>query len=202
MTDNFIMQTYIEDLDLCDDLIDYFKNNPEHQHQGCIAGYKINKQIKDSIDMSDDNLSDELRNRYYGKELNCAIKKYIDKYEFSLMCPFGFAQPGNIQYYKPGMAFHLFHCERTDISYPGTTRHLAWMTYLNDVDDGGETEFYYQKLKVKPRKGLTLIWPADWTHTHRGLSSPTQEKYIITGWLNYIDRDLDNIESEKTVVIS
>ena len=76
------------------------------------------------------------------------------------------------------------------------------MTYLNDVDDGGETEFYYQKLKVKPRKGLTLIWPADWTHTHRGLSSPTQEKYIITGWLNYIDRDLDNIESEKTVVIS
>ncbi len=59
------------------------------------------------------------------------------------------------------------------------------MTYLNDVEDGGGTEFYHQNLIVKPRKGKTLIWPADWTHTHRGVTSPTQEKYVITGWFNY-----------------
>jgi hypothetical protein len=59
------------------------------------------------------------------------------------------------------------------------------MTYLNDLTDGGETEFHYQQVKVKPEKGLTLIWPADWTHTHRGIPSETQEKYIVTGWLNY-----------------
>jgi hypothetical protein len=59
------------------------------------------------------------------------------------------------------------------------------MTYLNDVFEGGETEFYYQNIKVNARKGLTLVWPADWTHTHRGLVSNTQEKYIVTGWLNY-----------------
>ena len=46
------------------------------------------------------------------------------------------------------------------------------MTYLNDVNDYGETEFYYQKLKIKPEKGKTVIWCADWTHTHRGISSP------------------------------
>ena len=60
------------------------------------------------------------------------------------------------------------------------------MTYLNDVTDDGETEFYYQKIKVKPQKGLTLIWPADWTHTHRGNTSKTQDKYIITGWYSFI----------------
>ena len=59
------------------------------------------------------------------------------------------------------------------------------MTYLNDVTDGGETEFMYQKLKIKPKKGLTLIWPADWTHTHRGIPSMTQVKYIATGWYCY-----------------
>jgi hypothetical protein len=61
------------------------------------------------------------------------------------------------------------------------------MTYLNDVNDDGETEFYYQNLKIKPQKGKTVIWPADWTHTHRGITSPTQEKYIITGWFNFIN---------------
>jgi hypothetical protein len=60
------------------------------------------------------------------------------------------------------------------------------MTYLNDVTDGGETEWKYQKLKIQPRKGLTVIWPTDWTHTHRGLPSKTQDKYIMTGWLNFI----------------
>jgi hypothetical protein len=59
------------------------------------------------------------------------------------------------------------------------------MTYLNDVTDAGETEFFYQKIKMKPEKGLTLIWPADWTFTHRGIASPTQEKTIITGWFNF-----------------
>jgi hypothetical protein len=38
---------------------------------------------------------------------------------------------------------------------------------------------------VQPKKGLTLIWPADWTFTHRGVPSPTQEKIITTGWFNF-----------------
>jgi hypothetical protein len=59
------------------------------------------------------------------------------------------------------------------------------MTYLNDVHDGGETEFLHQKVIVPARKGLTLIWPADWTHVHRGIVSPTEEKYIIGGWFNF-----------------
>ena len=60
------------------------------------------------------------------------------------------------------------------------------MTYLNDVTDAGETEFYYQKIKVKPEKGLTLIWPSEWPWTHRGLTSKTQIKYIATGWFCYV----------------
>ena len=63
---------------------------------------------------------------------------------------------------------------------------MVFMTYLNDVTDGGGTEFYYQNKITEARKGKTLIWPADWTHTHRGVVSPTQDKYIITGWLNYV----------------
>ena len=60
------------------------------------------------------------------------------------------------------------------------------MTYLNDVNDGGETEYYYQKVKIKPVKGLTLIVPVDWTFTHRGIVSLTETKYIVTGWFSYL----------------
>ena len=60
------------------------------------------------------------------------------------------------------------------------------MTYLNDVPDGG-TEFLYQQLTIKARKGKTVIWPANYTHPHRGQISHKHEKYIMTGWLGYVD---------------
>ena len=66
------------------------------------------------------------------------------------------------------------------------SRRLVFMTYLNDIEEGGGTEFYYQKIITPAKKGLTLLWPTDWTHTHRGQVSDTEEKYIITGWFNYV----------------
>jgi hypothetical protein len=65
------------------------------------------------------------------------------------------------------------------------------MTYLNDVEDGG-TEFKYQNIISPAKKGLTLLWPVDWTHTHKGQISKTKEKYIITGWLSF-----ENTNEEK-----
>ena len=60
-------------------------------------------------------------------------------------------------------------------------------TYLNDVTDGGETQWLYQEKQIQPKKGLTVLWPTDFTHTHRGVVSPTQSKTIATGWYNYLD---------------
>lgn len=87
----------------------------------------------------------------------------------------------NIQQYPLNGAFHKIHADR-GFSPSDRDRELVFMTYLNDVHTGGETEFMFYKLKVKPKKGLTLIWPAGWTHLHRGLPSPTTEKMICTGW--------------------
>ena len=64
------------------------------------------------------------------------------------------------------------------------------MTYLNDVPNGG-TEFKYQGIKSPAKKGLTIIWPSDWMHTHRGIIDEENEKYIITGWYNLnIDKNV------------
>jgi hypothetical protein len=66
-----------------------------------------------------------------------------------------------------------------------STRVLSWMVYLNDVEEGGETEFLYQGFRQKSVKGTLVIWPAAFTHTHRGNPPYSNEKYIITGWANF-----------------
>ena len=73
--------------------------------------------------------------------------------------------PGfNIQKYSRGDHFAALHSERTSLDT--LHRIFAWMTYLNDVDDGGQTNFNHYGIKIRPETGKTLIWPAEWTHAH------------------------------------
>ena len=60
------------------------------------------------------------------------------------------------------------------------------MVYLNDVEEGGETEFLYQSVRVPPVQGRFICWPAGWTHIHRGNPPLKGVKYALTGWINFI----------------
>jgi hypothetical protein len=89
----------------------------------------------------------------------------------------------NIQKYGPGGHFGRVHSERTALD--NAHRLLAWMTYLNDVEDGGQTHFEHYGIDIKPEQGKTLIWPAEWTHAHAGKVVNSGVKYIITGWMHF-----------------
>ena len=91
----------------------------------------------------------------------------------------------NMQRYTPGEGFYGWHCERAGLKH--SNRVLVWMIYLNDVIDRGETQFLYQNHFENAEAGKLVIWPSDWTYTHRGVPSPTQTKYILTGWVNRND---------------
>ena len=82
-----------------------------------------------------------------------------------------------------GDHYAQIHAERTSIK--SLHRVFAWMTYLNDVNDGGTTDFTHYDIKVNPEVGKTLIWPAEWTHAHRGAVLKDKSKYIITGWIHF-----------------
>ena len=89
-----------------------------------------------------------------------------------------------IQKTLPQQGYHVWHCEHTNC--PSSNKSLlAWAIFLNDVDDGGELEFLYQSLRVKPKRGDIVIWPAGFTHMHRGNPPLSGVKYIITGWMDY-----------------
>ena len=76
--------------------------------------------------------------------------------------------------------YHKWHYEK--ISPENLDRIMAYMTYLEAPKEGGETEFLHQSLRIKPIVGRTLIWPAGFTHMHRGLPPLEGEKMYITGW--------------------
>lgn len=83
----------------------------------------------------------------------------------------------------PGGGYHEWHYETS--SYFASSRELVWTIYLNDMPEGeAETEFIYQKRRVQPKKGRVVIWPASFTHTHRGNTVFSQDKYILTGWIH------------------
>jgi hypothetical protein len=185
---NFIFEDKLSDSSICDDIIKYFHQENTKKFDGMI-GNGVDKAIKDSID-SKFHLTDNSINwiRKYREELINIVKKYERKYLLlSNLGMWGSVEYSTIQYYKPNCGFTYFHCERTKLE--NSDRHLVFMTYLNNVKQGGQTEFYHQKVKIKPKKGKTLIWPADWTHTHRGIVAPKEEKFIVTGWLNFISKD-------------
>jgi hypothetical protein len=79
--------------------------------------------------------------------------------------------------------YHVWHYESG--SREMCHRLLTWMVYLNDVEEGGETEFLYQSMRVKPKQGTLVIWPAAFTHTHRGNPPLSNAKYIVTGWTEF-----------------
>tara|TARA_R100000664_G_C2709896_1_gene107090 strand:+ start:211 stop:837 length:627 start_codon:yes stop_codon:yes gene_type:complete len=124
--------------------------------------------------------------------INCLVKslmKYAQEYSFIDILPKTQVYPGfKIQKYNPNECYSQLHCESMGSCLE---RVLAWMIYLNDVTDGGETEFPSQDKKFQPRCGDVLFWPAHFTHPHRGIVSKTQVKYIVTGWTVYTDPIFD-----------
>lgn len=86
-----------------------------------------------------------------------------------------------LQKTPPRGGYHVWHCEQG--SKEAESRVLVWTIYLNDIPSGeGETEFLWQGLRVQPKAGTVCIFPASFTHTHRGNPVYSCDKYIATGW--------------------
>jgi prolyl 4-hydroxylase len=148
----------------------------------------VDAEKKDSFDVSVDLVPAELLSEYgidrYYAELQRCLHQYVEQHPMlKQVGKFRVTESPAIQHYRPGGGFKMPHFERS--GHATATRMLVWMTYLNDVTDGGGTHFVYQKHTFEAKKGRTLIWPSDFTHTHVGVVSPTQHKYIITGWMNF-----------------
>ena len=170
--------------DECKKVINYFESHKELQFEGFGGSGRINHDIKKNIEIGC-NFDKSQGPCWISKYLNIALREYTQQYpETNNLSSFDKSQCFKLQRYFPSEGYFAYHCENDDSSV--SNRVLAWMIYLNDVTDGGHTEFLNQKKKYQPRMGDVLIWPAYFTHTHRGVVSKSQIKYIATGWFNFL----------------
>ncbi len=191
---NFLGGGYI-DTNICDDLIKYFQYNKKYANRGTqrssTGAGAVKKDEKDSLDLSIGSTNFDTVIGEYREELQKILNIYLDEYQFAnKVSSFDIVENFNLQKYEIKCGFKKWHCENDGGFNKDRARHLVFMTYLNNVEDGG-TEFLYQKIKTKAEKGLTLIWPSAWTHTHRGIISTKKEKYIVTGWYSFRENNND-----------
>jgi hypothetical protein len=169
----------------CDEIIQKFEES-DFKLAGITAS-GVNESIKKSTDLTfhHNTLDDENINNLWGetvhkivRDLNYHMNKYKEENEYLKFFKIEM-DSFNVQKYEPNGGFYTWHCETIHC----LDRVTAWMIYLNDVEDGG-TEFMKQKHTEKAEAGKLIIWPADWTHAHRGEVSTTKTKYILTGWFS------------------
>ena len=119
--------------------------------------------------------------------VNECVREYMIEYptlsEYEL-----FNTDIKIQKTPPKGGYHVWHHEHSG-NVDSLSRVLVWTLYLNDMEDGeGETEFLHQAVKVKAKTGTLCIWPAAFTHLHRGNPPYSKDKYIATGWIKTLSR--------------
>ena len=87
-----------------------------------------------------------------------------------------------IQKTLPTEGYHVWHIEHGK-GFDNEPRAFVFSIYLNDVEEGGETEFLHFSKRIKPKRGRIVIWPAGFPYVHRGNSPLSGEKYILTSWM-------------------
>jgi len=177
--------------EFCDEIIDWWEkvnelviNSPEIQSKQDIMGVRDGRGINGQGNRKDISYFADVDNAPFEERLRGAInecaKEYITEYpnlgtEYHLS-----SRALKIQKTPPHGGYHVWHHEH---GYGSLGRVLVWTVYLNDIPEGeGETEFLYQGLKVNPKKGKVCLFPAAYTHLHRGNPPYSCDKYIATGW--------------------
>lgn len=184
---HFIGAWKMADAGVCDDLIGWFEARGAEHFSGRSAK-GLDTTVKNSTDLSispaDLHSPGFEPVKAYLRHLEACAADYARAWpHFASMFSHVDVVPFNIQRYLPGGHFQRVHAERMSFAY--IHRVMAWMTYLNDVEDGGETVFDHYGIAVKPVRGQTLIWPAEWTHAHHGAVVKSGRKYVITGWMHF-----------------
>ena len=174
--------------EICNEIIQLFENS-KHKHDGATAG-GVNKNVKDTTDLVIDKNDSEWKEIYtlLENELQRNTRRYVEKAdnnnkdlkEFKRFQGSLSFETIQVQKYVKNTGKYIYHHDGR--IHENRARKITFLWYLNDITDGGETEF--QDFKVRPEAGKLILFPALWTYPHRGNVPISDDKYIMTGWLD------------------
>ena len=165
----------------CDAVIERFESHPEHQYAGRVGQLRAEDPgVKRTTDLVVSNKPDwKDVDEIFFRSLAAAIKEFRETYRY-FKGPFK-DEGYQVQRYRPGEFYH-WHVDGG--SHELGLRQLVALWYLNDVPGpGGETEFLYQGVAIRPERGKLVLFPPFWTHEHRAAVLRAGAKYIATTWI-------------------
>lgn len=188
--------------DICNKIIEYYDNEKTLKYEG-VTFRGLDKRVKDATDLLIPEKTDVTSkwdeiNDILSSELENNLKKYIhkldDKPNYSEINNYGFnynqlsrklylINNFMIQRYEKNVGKYVYHDDGAIDMQRKNHRVVTYLWYLNDVEEGGETEFFGGDFKVKPEAGKLIFFPAFWCFPHRGNKPKSSHKYIVTGWL-------------------
>ncbi len=167
----------------CHDIIDHIEG--QELSRAAFSGV-VHTSIKDAWQIGGVMNDKSLASKHIHKALCQATAMYVETHpQVQLINKWGLEDRFNYQKYDPGQGYYQSHTENTGHYI---FRMMVWMIYLNTVSDEGGTWFEEYGKKTDAVEGRIVIWPAYWTHFHKGIVSQSETKYIATGWYEFKDK--------------
>ena len=164
----------------CDKLIDYFNKSPHGE--GMVGDHKVEHRQKKGTELGDSLFS---LHPFTFQCIFSTLIKYTEKYQekyipLQHMGKWGVDDEFTLTKFEgEDEGYKAWHTEHSN-SVP--YRILVWMFYLNDAQCG--TEFFHHP-NIESKKGRLVIWPAGWTHFHKGVTPNKGIKYLMSGWYSF-----------------
>ena len=190
--EDFIRRYYMDDTSHCDAVIEWFESDEIKKLHGPgrflvknSTAVRVDPEVKESTDVSL-GFNEVVNHPPLYPVVNWlweCVLDYANDFDYLInKKAFEILPTLNIQKYNPPSGgYKDWHYERSTCD----SIFLVWMIYLNDVEKGGGTSFKYLDHTEKAEKGKCILWPADFTHLHKGEIAPEETKYIMTGWYQY-----------------
>jgi hypothetical protein len=181
--------------ELCEEIINMFENEKHNHHPGSVSS-GIKPSVRNTNNLTiESNFTWTKIKQFLERELTKNIREYVKIIEKNLgidslfeLNNFFFAQAMQIVKYNKNDGFYIYHTDyNSHFNIITAERVISFIWYLNDVEIGGETEFF-NKVLIKAERGKLLLFPSHINFPHCGKMPISNDKYIIVGWL-YAHKD-------------
>lgn len=168
--------------EMCNTLIELYETNPDYHEKHEINGNPLFTQFNFT---EATNYSDDVSTLH--RHIMLEIHRYLYDYfqHVDRRCfpkQYGFEELRIKKYKNDGKEKFHTHVDVKD--YSTARRFIAFMFYLNTVEEGGETVF--TDLTIKPEAGKLLVFPPLWMYPHEGKAPVSNEKYLLSTYLHYV----------------
>ena len=179
--------------EFCESIINIFENNKKlsvGRNKGDYKSYLHSDDLMLGLHLIDEGKHENLCKTLASNFWENMFPLYTKKYKFKDLLPSSLVfNDFKIQKTSPTEGYHVWHIEHHPYEETAKNRIMVYTLYLNDVTEGGETEFLIQSKRVNPKQGTLCIFPAGFTHIHRGNPPLSGNKYIMTGWIEFVPQN-------------